>query len=242
MLVAAQLGLVVAFLINLGFVATSRTTLLVLPVLFFLFGMRRSWKTALSTCLVCMILFTLAWHWSPYLRRLQSGLSVQVSETELNAGSNRQRLAYWSASIDLIMEAPLLGHGTGSVASIFQKYKSSNVDADVNRAANPHNQSLMIALQLGIIGVVALYGMWFAHAKMFITTGTAAWFGLAVVVQNIVSSLINSHISDFTQGWTYAVLVGVVGGMVKRRSLEPGVFAGSQDFNEPPPGCEPSPS
>jgi hypothetical protein len=37
------------------------------------------------------------------------------------------------------------------------------------------------------------------------------------VVQNIVSSLFNSHLFDFTAGWLYVFGVGVVGGMVLRQ-------------------------
>jgi len=60
--------------------------------------------------------------------------------------------------------------------------------------------------------------MWFAHGGMFRQPGMAAWFGMVVVTQNFVSSLVNSHLSDFTQGWTYVVCVGVAGGMVLRRT------------------------
>ena len=44
----------------------------------------------------------------------------------------------------------------------------------------------------------------------------AAWIGLLVVVQNILSSLFNSHIVDFHAGWMYVLGVGVAGGMVLR--------------------------
>ena len=44
------------------------------------------------------------------------------------------------------------------------------------------------------------------------------WVGLVVVVQNIVSSLFNSHLFDFTQGWTYVFGVGIAGGMILQRS------------------------
>jgi O-antigen ligase len=47
------------------------------------------------------------------------------------------------------------------------------------------------------------------------------WFGLTVVVQNVVSSLFNSHLSDFAQGWLYVLGVGVLGGMVLRRPSAP---------------------
>jgi hypothetical protein len=35
-----------------------------------------------------------------------------------------------------------------------------------------------------------------------------------VVTQNIVSSLFNSHLFDFNQGWLYVFGVGVLGGTV----------------------------
>jgi O-antigen ligase len=35
----------------------------------------------------------------------------------------------------------------------------------------------------------------------------------------VVSSLFNSHLFDFTQGWIYVFGVGVAGGMILRRRL-----------------------
>jgi hypothetical protein len=40
---------------------------------------------------------------------------------------------------------------------------------------------------------------------------------MVIVVQNIISSLFNSHLFDFVQGWTYVLGVGVAGGTVLRR-------------------------
>ena len=39
-----------------------------------------------------------------------------------------------------------------------------------------------------------------------------------MVVQNIVSSLFNSSLFDFTHGWVYVWGVGVLGGMMLRQS------------------------
>ena len=38
-----------------------------------------------------------------------------------------------------------------------------------------------------------------------------------VVIQNITSSLFNSHLFDFTQGWLYVFGVGVCGGTLLNR-------------------------
>jgi len=61
-----------------------------------------------------------------------------------------------------------------------------------------------------------LIAMWVAHVYLFRGGGTAAWIGLAVVVQNIVGSLFNSHLFDFTHGWGYVIGVGIAGGMIMR--------------------------
>ena len=81
---------------------------------------------------------------------------------------------------------------------------------------NPHNQTFAVAIQLGLAGAVVLFAMWMAHLLLFRGGGFAAWVGLVIVTQNIVSSLFNSHLFDFTQGWSYVVGVGVTAGVIFR--------------------------
>jgi O-antigen ligase len=69
-----------------------------------------------------------------------------------------------------------------------------------------------------LVGVAVLLAMWIAHLLLFVRgAGLTAWIGTIVVVQNVVASLFNSHLFDFTSGWLYAVGVGVAGGMVLRQ-------------------------
>ena len=65
-----------------------------------------------------------------------------------------------------------------------------------------------------MIGIVVLYAMWLLHLLLFRGEGLVAWIGLLVVVQNIFTSLFNSHLFDFHEGWMYVLGVGVAGGMV----------------------------
>jgi O-antigen ligase len=54
------------------------------------------------------------------------------------------------------------------------------------------------------------------------------WIGLLVVVQNFFTSLFNSHLFDFHEGWMYVLGVGIAGGMtLKVRSGEAVVIASS---------------
>ena len=63
--------------------------------------------------------------------------------------------------------------------------------------------------------------MWLVHLLLFRGEGLIAWIGLLVVVQNIFTSLFNSHLFDFHEGWMYVLGVGVAGGTL----LEQGVAA-----------------
>jgi O-antigen ligase len=69
-------------------------------------------------------------------------------------------------------------------------------------------------VQWGMLGIVILYAMWLVHLLLFRGDGLASWIGLLVVVQNVVSSLFNSHLFDFHEGWMYVLGVGIAGGMV----------------------------
>ena len=59
--------------------------------------------------------------------------------------------------------------------------------------------------------------------------GLVAWIGLVAVVQNILSSLFNSHLSDFYQGWLYLLVVGIAASTIY----------GPADAREAPAGPNP---
>ena len=99
-------------------------------------------------------------------------------------------------------------------AGLFEQAAAGQVRASGEVVANPHNQTLNVAIQWGVLGIVVLYAMWLVHLLLFRGDGLVAWIGLLVVVQNIFTSLFNSHIFDFHEGWMYVLGVGVAGGMV----------------------------
>ena len=45
------------------------------------------------------------------------------------------------------------------------------------------------------------------------------------MTQNVVGSMFNSHLADFTQGWLYVFGVGVFGGALLKQSVLSGRFA-----------------
>ena len=117
-------------------------------------------------------------------------------------------------SLSIVATAPLIGHGTGSIPEQFRRITAGQTGAWAVATDNPHNQAFAVAIQLGLVGGFALWTMWFAHLRIFRGDSVAAWFGLVVVVQNVVFSTVHSHLFDFENGWLYVFAVGVLGGIV----------------------------
>jgi hypothetical protein len=140
-----------------------------------------------------------------------------------------ERLEYYRKSLRFFAEAPVAGHGTGSIEGQFEQAAKGQTGLAAEVVRNPHNQTLNVAVQWGTIGVVILYTMWISHLLLFRGEGLVNWIGLLVVVQNIFTSLFNSHIFDFHEGWMYVLGVGVAGGMVlkMRGTAEAPAAAGS---------------
>jgi O-antigen ligase len=212
--------LAVGFVANMVFVSNSRTALACIPVLFILFiAVFFSGRIALLLAAAAIIAGVLAWNTSSYLRfRVEGALTEYQAYRESHAATSAgQRLEFWRKSVKFFQAAPVLGHGSGSIKTLFERDAVGQTGASAEVIANPHNQTLNIAVQWGSAGVILLYLMWFSHLKLFAgKEGLFAWIGLVAVTQNFFSSLLNSHLFDFTEGWLYVLAVGVAGGMVLR--------------------------
>jgi O-antigen ligase len=225
MLAGMLFAIAMSFVVNMGFVIVSRTALVTMPIMLTVFALLHlRWRSIVVIFCGAIVLVTLTWVTSPQLRLKVSTFAIEYQryKEEGRATSIGERLVYWQKSLQFIAEAPIMGHGTGSTRGLFERVATGPFEEASSRiVANPHNQTLNVAVQWGAIGIAALYAMWLAHLLLFRRDGLAAWIGLLVVVQNIFTSLFNSHLFDFTEGWMYVLGVGVAGGMVlTKRSRE----------------------
>lgn len=216
------LGLLVlaaVFIANIGYVATARTTLVVMAVLLLMFGVRQfGLKGALGAGLIGGALAGVAWASSPYLRERVSPIVGQL--TNYAAGdltSVGLRLEFWTKSLGFVAERPIVGQGTGTIPKLFRREATAGTDPMLI-TDNPHNQILTVAVEIGLLGAAVLVAMWIAHLALFCERTLIAWFGLVVVVQNVIGSLFNSYLFEFSQGWLYVFGVGVIGGTVLHRA------------------------
>jgi O-antigen ligase len=219
------------FLANIAFVATGRTALLIAPVLALLLGWRQfGWKGLIGASVLFSILAAAAAWESPYMRtRLTTSINeLQAYESRDSLNSTSEHLQFIKESISFVKAAPIVGHGTGSIAEQFSKAVMGQTGAAAKRSDNPHNQILAVAVQLGLIGAGVLLAMWIAHLMLFRGGGLIAWIGIVIVTDNVVSSLVNSHLFDFTQAWLYIFGIGVAGGTALKKggSGPPAAFPG----------------
>ena len=217
-------AIALSLLANMMFVVVSRTALVTMPILLAVFALLHlKWRTNLIALCAAVLLMAVAWNASPSLRTtvLKFAADYQQTTVQNNPSGMGSRLEFWQKSLRFFAEAPVIGHGTGSTRGLFEQAAVGQIGARAEIVANPHNQTLNIAIQWGMLGVVLLYAMWWRHLRLFRGEDFAVWIGLLVVVQNIFTSLFNSHLFDFHEGWMYVLGVGVAGGMVlgaKRRA------------------------
>jgi O-antigen ligase len=218
LLAALLTAVALGFVANMAFVVVSRTALVTMPIMLAVFAaLHLQWRSNLVILCAALLLAGLAWAISPQLRWTATTFvrDYQIYKELNQPTSIGLRLEFWQKSLRFFAEAPLIGHGTGSTRGLFEQAATGpSVLVGGQVISNPHNQTLNVAVQWGIAGVIVLYAMWWFHLTLFRGEGLVAWIGLLVVVQNIFTSLFNSHLFDFHEGWMYVLGVGVAGGMV----------------------------
>ena len=226
-LLLAAIGL--SFIFNMAFVVVSRTALVTVPILLGVFALLHlRWRTIAIIASLAVVLAGLIWMASPQLRATVGSFSrdYHLYKERNQPTSMGLRMEFWKKSVQFFAEAPVFGHGTGSTRGLFEQAATgSQLTATGQVIGNPHNQTLNVAVQWGLIGIVVLYAMWLSHLLLFRGDGLIAWIGLLVVVQNIFTSLFNSHLFDFHEGWMYVLGVGIAGGTL----LKPGPIAAAME-------------
>jgi O-antigen ligase len=129
------------------------------------------------------------------------------------------RLEFYKNSSYLISQHPIFGTGTGSFSTV---YKQLADKTGIHPTTNPHNEFLMLGVQLGIFGIgLFAYLLWQLWQLSFRLTSTHKWMAQGVVVMMFVGCLVNSLLLDFTEGHVFAYLVGWLYANLSQATLSP---------------------
>jgi O-antigen ligase len=208
------LSLAALFFANALFVNISKTGIVMAGALLVLLLLEtQGWRRGVLIAIPATLAIVVALSFSPSAQvRLKQFLegTEPVRDNRENI-STASRLYFWKQSRIFVASAPVLGHGTGSIAGLYRGFDQSKAFGEI---PDPHNQFLHTTLQVGLVGGALLIAMWAAHLALFWGGGALRSIGLAIVVQNILGSLFNSHISTVTQGMLYCLGVGLIGALI----------------------------
>ncbi len=217
----ATVMLALLFFVNIFLLQISRTGALVaLSLLGLLFVQIGGWRRAAIIGLPLLIVLV-AGLWSlPGVQNRVAEISKGISQPSrsVDSISTASRIDFWSKAWEFAKAAPIIGHGTGSIRPLYQSREAAAPSPYGAATADPHNQVLHIVLQIGLIGGSVLLAMWAAHAALFLGRDAVSSFGFAVVWMNVLGSLVNSHISQVTQGMLYCMAIGMLGALVPARA------------------------
>lgn len=176
------------------------------------------WRTSfiIGIPIIAIVVVTLAM--SPGAKSRFNEIASDVTAgAETKNVSTASRIDFWSKAVEFVKQAPLLGHGTGSIRPLYQSLEATRPSPYGEAVADPHNQFLHTTLQVGLIGGLILLAMWAVHFQLFIRRDFASVMGLGIFAMTFVGSLFNSHISQVTQGMLYCLGVGMLGAVVLHR-------------------------
>jgi len=124
-------------------------------------------------------------------------------------GSVGERLDFYYRTLHIISDNPLLGVGTGGFATADRQQTAGT---GLPPTTNPHNQYLLQAAELGVVGpllVIALFWVhWRAAARLPEPgdTGLARGLVLAFAVGSLANSMLRDHVEALLFVWMSALL------------------------------------
>lgn len=198
-------------MIALLFFSQTRTGIFIfglLCALVFIKYISLSWRGVAIVGLLGALLFG-AWQASPYLRDRLLGTvyDIQAFGQHNKISGEGVRIPLYQQTIQIIQEKPLLGHGLGSWLPLFS---ARTIGTEINGHTTPHNDYLLYATELGLIGVSCL--LWILGQQFFVARRMGGDDGMwltMVSVTIVVTCMFNAGLRDIVFGIPFMMLLSI---------------------------------
>ncbi len=211
---AGLIALAVACAYNVLFMVIGRTGYVVLAALvaYFFVTTLKGWRGPVACAVVLAAAFSGAYLGSASFQDRVGKIASDISKWEPGASDGTsvgQRVGYYRTSAQIIAEHPLIGVGTGGFPAAYAaKVRGTEAPA----TTNPHNDYLIIGVQLGVPGILLalmLYGVVWSTAR---DLGSRLERDLArgVVLTMAIAGLFNSVLLDHTEGLFFAWAIALL--------------------------------
>jgi len=137
----------------------------ILVILIFQFFRLNKIKATLITLFIIPAIFLSAYQISPiFSDRVDSALKNVADYSEDQWSSVGYRMTFAIYSAEIIKNNPFFGVGTGDFP---QEYKIINMakTPHLNNATNPHNMYILVTAQLGFLGLISFFSIFYFQFK-----------------------------------------------------------------------------
>lgn len=202
-------GMICLAYFNLMFMVSGRTGHIVLLALMLLLGCQYRMCLRKRLMIVIPVLAVVA------ATTLLTSPALQSRSNDIDEAFSRPaessigiRLIMWQTASRIIVDHPIFGAGTGSFKGEYAKKAHDHPDV---LTGNPHNEYLLIAGQLGLMGLggflLLLYRQWKLAGRLALPYSFAAQ---GLVLAMAVGCMFNSFLYDHGEGHYYAIFAGVL--------------------------------
>ena len=222
-----SIGTSVFFAFPIIFLTLGRTGYVVLFVgliTLCILRFRTNWKWLVASLLAATTLFAGFYSASDNFKQRTDHLVTEIknysSSQELN--SSGVRLSFYRAGVQLIIENPVLGLGTGSFSEGFAPtaMKLWPVDHPFHLARHqPHSEVVLMGVQLGIVGLLLYF-------SLLVSLAAAARKSASYETDNLLllcvifgtAAIFNSLLWDTTEGHWFTLLAGCLYAQIKKKN------------------------
>nr|WP_199027799.1 O-antigen ligase family protein [Ralstonia sp. ASV6] len=136
---------------------------------------------------------------------------IQNYERHGDVTSTGLRLEFYRRALILISQRPVVGYGVGSIEPQFRNMTAGQIGAYGIGSTNPHNEYLMMGVQAGALGILALVWLigqaWLGSLR---APGFEGVFCAGYVAAFTIGCAANSLLLDFPEGHMFVFLVGIL--------------------------------
>jgi O-antigen ligase len=209
--------------INILFMVQGRTGYLILLVLlgwFFgatvaramtkrgkAFGLKHGLFTLFAICVVA----TLAYQTSARLHDRVAVVGEELQAWKRGEGSHTstgERLDFYSNALQIVKHNIWFGVGTGGFPAAFEQQMQGK---NIVKTRNPHNEFLLISVQLGIVGLSLMLYLFYTQWRFapMLPSPLQQDAARGLVLAYIVNCSLNSALMDHADGLFFAFMTGV---------------------------------
>jgi O-antigen ligase len=179
-----------------------------------------SWRKALALFLGCLLILASAWQFSPSLRlrAVETVNDVKAFTRGEATSGGGIRLEMFALTSEMIAEKPLAGHGIGTWAP---RYQERAKGLPTGEMTTPHNDYLLYAAELGMLGLAVLCWLWISQLAVALRIGGKRGMQLGMLtVALLIGGMFNAILRDSVFGMAFMVLLAIPLAGVSRRAIQ----------------------